>query len=102
MFRENLARYGGMLFVYDAPSRVSFWMKNTLIPLDIIFLGPRGVVRRVHANAVPGDLTGIPGGHDDILAVLEINGGLSAVLGIGEGAELRHPAFGDTAAWPCN
>lgn len=100
MFRRSLAPDAGMLFVYDAPSRVSFWMKNTLIPLDMIFAGPDGVVRRVHANAVPGSLESIDGG-EGIKAVLEIGGGLARALGIGPGAVMRHPAFGAEAAWPC-
>ena len=100
MFRESLPSGQGMLFVYDAPRVASFWMKNTLIPLDMIFVGPDGVVDTVHANAVPGDLTPIRGG-DDILAVLEIRGGLAGAIGIEAGAEMRHPAFGDEAAWPC-
>ncbi|KPQ20255.1 MAG: hypothetical protein HLUCCA24_02340, partial [Rhodobacteraceae bacterium HLUCCA24] len=74
MFVEEMGRFEGMLFVYERPQPVSFWMKNTLIPLDMIFADARGVVRRVHENAVPGDLTPIPGG-DDILVVLEVNGG---------------------------
>lgn len=90
-----------MLFVYDAPSTVSFWMKNTLIPLDMIFLDQHGVVQRVHENAVPGSLESIPGG-DNILAVLEVNGGQSRKLGLVEGAQMRHPAFSDTMpAWAC-
>ena len=100
MFVEAMPRGEGMLFVYDRPQRVSFWMKNTLIPLDMIFAGPDGVVRRVHREAVPGDLTPIPGG-PGILAVLEINGGLAESFGIGPGSEMRHPAFGPDAAWPC-
>ena len=100
MFRESMPSSRGMLFIYDYPSAVAFWMKNTLIPLDMIFLDGRGVVRRVHSMAVPGDLTPIPGG-DDILAVLEINGGLARRMGIAEGSEIRHPAFGRAAAWPC-
>ena len=100
MFRESMGKSHGMLFIYQQPTFVSFWMKNTLIPLDMIFLDGRGVVRRVHSMAVPGDLTPIPGG-DDILAVLEINGGLARRMGIAEGSEMRHPAFGRAAAWPC-
>ncbi len=101
MFRESMGRYNGMLFVYDAPSTVSFWMKNTLIPLDMIFLDQHGVVQRVHENAVPGSLESIPGG-DNILAVLEVNGGQSRKLGLVEGAQMRHPAFSDTMpAWAC-
>ncbi len=101
MFRESLARSAGMLFVYPGPQRVSFWMKNTLIPLDMIFADAAGRVTRVHAMAVPGDLTPIDGG-EGVVAVLEINGGLARQLGIAPGAELRHPALDqDTAVWPC-
>jgi uncharacterized membrane protein (UPF0127 family) len=101
MFRESMPMSAGMLFVYEEPRRASFWMKNTLIPLDMIFADARGVVTRVHANAVPGDLTPVDGG-DGVQFTLEINGGLAARMGIVEGAELRHPAIAqDTAAWPC-
>jgi uncharacterized membrane protein (UPF0127 family) len=76
-------------------------MKNTLIPLDMIFADARGVVTRVHANAVPGDLTPVVGG-ENVQFTLEINGGLAARMGIVEGAELRHPAIAqETAVWPC-
>lgn len=102
MFRESLATSAGMLFLYEKPQRASFWMKNTRIPLDMIFLTPEGKVARVHAEAVPGDLTPIDGG-EGIIAVLEINGGLAAQLGIAEGSEIRHPGFDQTTAiWPCD
>lgn len=101
MFRESMPMSAGMLFVYDAPQRAAFWMKNTLIPLDMIFADETGRIRRVHAQAVPGDTTPIEGG-EGIRFVLEINGGLAARMGIVEGAELRHPAIPQrTAAWPC-
>ncbi|MCA8879761.1 MAG: DUF192 domain-containing protein [Rhodobacteraceae bacterium] len=100
MFREKLARGAGMLFVYDTPQRVAFWMHNTLIPLDMVFIGADGVVRSVHEQAVPLDDTPIPGG-TDILAVLEINGGLAETYGIAPGTQVHHPAFGKAAAWPC-
>lgn len=102
MFRESLPMFSGMLFVYDRPQRVSFWMRNTLIPLDMIFIGADGVVRNVHANAKPGDETGIPGGSDDIQFVLEVNGGLARMLNIVPGVEIQHPAIdASLAAWPC-
>ncbi len=102
MFREKLPASSGMLFVYDHPQPVAFWMKNTLIPLDMIFIGADGRVEQVHAKAMPGDLTPIPG-PGDTLMVLEIGGGLAARLGLGEGAELRHPAVDQSAAlWPCD
>jgi len=101
MFRKSLPRGAGMLFVYDHPQTSAFWMKNTLIPLDIIFLDETGLVTSVHANAVPGDLTPIPGG-DRVFAVLEINGGLARRYGISAGTQMRHEIFSRAAAvWPC-
>lgn len=101
MFVEEMPQSTGMLFVYEWPQRVSFWMKNTLIPLDLIFMDDSGTVQRIAHDAIPGDLTPIPGG-DDILVVLEINGGLARRMGITEGAQMRHPVFDQTtAAWPC-
>lgn len=101
MFRESLPRSSGMLFLYPTPRRVSFWMKNTLIPLDMLFIDDSGTVTRIHDSAQPGDLTAIAGG-DAVLAVLEINGGLAEAMGITEGTVLRHPVFDPgRAAWPC-
>lgn len=99
MHVESLPSDRGMLFVYPSPRRVSFWMKNTLIPLDMIFADRRGVVTKVHARAVPGDTTAIPGGRG-VQYVLEINGGLAGSLGIAPGAQLRHPSIA-RAAWGC-
>lgn len=100
MNRDTLPRSAGMLFVYERPQRATFWMKNTLIPLDMIFMDESGIVTHVHENAVPLDLTGIEGG-EGVRFVLEINGGLAGRLGIVDGSELRHPAIGEAAAWPC-
>lgn len=101
MFREHMPRGAGMLFVYEHPQPTAFWMKNTLIPLDIIFFDEQGTVTKVHENAVPGDLTPIPGG-DTVFAVLEINGGLARRYGISVGSQLRHEIFSQTGAvWPC-
>jgi hypothetical protein len=100
MFRESLPPDQGMLFVYEAPKRAGFWMKNTLVALDMIFADEAGRVTRVHADAVPGDETHIDGG-DGVKFVLEINAGLAARLGIVPGVEMRHPAIGAAAAWPC-
>ncbi|MFD1509737.1 DUF192 domain-containing protein [Lacimonas salitolerans] len=101
MFVEQMPRGKGMLFVYPRPGPVAFWMKNTLIPLDMIFMDATGTVRHVHHDAVPGDLTSIEGGRDT-LAVLEINGGLARAIGIVPGSQMRHPAFdAENAAWPC-
>jgi len=101
MFREKLAMSAGMLFVYDRPHNVRFWMKNTLIPLDMIFLDQTGRVTHIAENTRPLDETPIDGG-DGVLMVLEINGGMARALGITIGSQLRHPAFdSDLAAWPC-
>lgn len=101
MFRDKLGASAGMLFIYDRPQPVAFWMKNTLLPLDMIFIDDKGRVAGIHENAVPGDLTAIPG-PDGTLMVLEIRGGLARRLGLGVGAELRHPRLAqDTALWPC-
>ena len=102
MNRKTLSKSAGMLFVYPNPQRVGFWMKNTLIPLDMIFLDKTGTVKKVHSNAKPLDENPIMGGNG-ILAVLEINGGLARKIGISEGWQMRHPRFDqETAAWPCD
>lgn len=100
MFVEDMPTLAGMLFIYERPQAVSFWMKNTLIPLDMLFVSPRGEVLALHENAIPGDLTPIPGG-DGVQMVLEINGGMAARLGVEVGDVLQHPSFGDTGILPC-
>ncbi len=100
MHREKLASAAGMLFWYETPSAPAFWMRNTLIPLDMIFVDAQGRVVHVHDNARPLDETPISGG-PGVQAVLEINGGFAARMGIATGSEMRHPLFGPQAAWPC-
>lgn len=101
MNRDSMAKGAGMLFVYPRPQvAVSFWMRNTRIPLDIIFMDETGTVQRIAHQAVPYDETALPGG-PDIQYVLEINGGLAKSLGIDKGTELQHPVIGESAAWPC-
>ena len=102
MHRDSMPTMAGMLFLYEEAQRVGFWMKNTLIPLDMIFMSPDGVVQRIHENAIPHDETVIMGG-DGILAVLEINGGMARTLGITVGSQLRHPRLDQSlSAWPCD
>ncbi|PWE33208.1 hypothetical protein DDZ14_06580 [Maritimibacter sp. 55A14] len=101
MYRKKMDRFAGMLFVFDAPMHARFWMKNTLIPLDMLFLGPDGRVRRIVENAEPQSLEPRDGG-PGVAYVLEINGGTAARLGIAPGNALRHPRIdSETAAWPC-
>lgn len=102
MFRESLPTMAGMLFVYPDERDASFWMRNTLIPLDMVFLDEAGRVVRIHENAVPLDETPIRAGVPT-LAVLELNGGLARRLGLRPGDEIRSPAMPqDLAAWPCD
>ncbi|WP_281994572.1 DUF192 domain-containing protein [Ruegeria faecimaris] len=101
MFRESLPVRSGMLFVFDPPQPVAFWMKNTLIPLDLIFIDKTGMVTKVHHNAIPGDLTPIGGG-DSVFAVLEINAGLADRYLITPGTQIQHKVFSlGPAIWPC-
>lgn len=101
MHRTNLPLGQGMLFVYPFAHEPAFWMKNTLIPLDIIFLSSEGRVTHIHENAQPGDLTPRSGGKD-VRYVLEINGGLARRIGITPGSELRSPFVKQRiASWPC-
>lgn len=101
MYRESMPLSQGMLFVYDRPQQLAFWMRNTLIPLDILFFDETGTLVRAQEMARPLDETPLPGGVSQF--VLEINGGLAARMGISEGAKLRHPAVDPAlAAAPCD
>ena len=101
MFRDHMASSAGMVFVYQAPNHARFWMKNTLIPLDMIFADETGLVTVVHSDAVPQDLTPIDGG-EGVMYVLEINGGLAKRIGIAAGAEMRFDLIDPSKAlWSC-
>jgi len=101
MHRPSMARQNGMFFIFDRPRSAAFWMRNTLIPLDMLFVTKDGVVDRIHENAVPLDETPIFGG-DEIMYVLEINGGLSALYGMTAGTQIRHPSIPEESAiWGC-
>ncbi|GAA4254755.1 DUF192 domain-containing protein [Azospirillum formosense] len=93
MFRETMAADAGMLFTYNRPQPASFWMKNTLIPLDMIFIGSDGRIVNIHANAVPQSLDAVNSA-GPVKGILEINGGMSARLGIRPGDRVVHPVFG--------
>ena len=89
MFRKEMELSDGMMFVYDRPQSVSFWMKNTSIPLDIIFADEAGKITKIFENARPFSTTSIFGGYD-VQYVLEINAGLTKSLGIKPGALIKH------------
>lgn len=92
MNRRFLPADRGMLFEFPSPAPVTFWMKNTYIPLDMIFIAPDGTVTRVAANAEPLSEALIPSG-DPCVGVLELNGGVAASLGIKAGDKVRHAFF---------
>ena len=97
MFRDTLASDAGMLFDYFEEQETSFWMQNTLIPLDMIFVGADGVVKNIHVNARPHDVTGIPSA-GPVQFVLEIPGGRSVEIGLKPGDTMEH----DRVAKPAN
>jgi len=100
MHRQSMPYNSGMWFIYETPRTVAFWMRNTLIPLDIIFVDQHGEVQKIHMNALPLDETPIPGG-DNIQFVLEVNTGLSERYGLGAGDFIRHPSIKQDPVWPC-
>ena len=89
MFVKTLAPDRGMIFPYDPPQDVAFWMKNTLIPLDIVYIRADGTIARI-VHGAPLSLEPLQAG-EPIALVLEIGGGRAAALGIKEG---------DTVTWP--
>ena len=97
MFRQELADDAGMLFDFKEEREVSFWMRNTFIPLDMIFVGSDGVVKTVHVNARPQDPTSIPS-QVPVQFVLEIPGGRSEEIGLKPGDTMEHARVGAPAA----
>jgi len=96
MFRKSLGPYEGMLFDFHQEQPVSFWMKNTLIPLDMVFIAGDGTIRHVHSNAVPLSTDAVPSKYP-VRGVLEINGGSAKLLGIKPGDKVKHPIFGNAS-----
>lgn len=85
MFRTAMGPDEGMVFPIAPPRTASFWMRNTVIPLDIIYIGTDGRVLNIAANAVPYDETPLPSA-GLVKGVLELNGGRATELGIGPGS----------------
>ncbi|WP_348770620.1 DUF192 domain-containing protein [Azospirillum sp. TSO35-2] len=90
MFRQSMAADAGMLFIYDRVQPASFWMKNTLIPLDMIFIAADGRIVNIHERAVPESLDGV-NSDGPVKAILELNGGMTARLGIHPGDRVVSP-----------
>lgn len=97
MERESMDADKGMLFDFDPPREPSMYMKNTLISLDMLFISDDGAIEMIARNTVPGSLRTISPGVP-VRAVLELNGGLAAELGIQPGDEVQHPLFENVSA----
>lgn len=92
MFRRKLAADAGMLFLYRRSRPASMWMKNTYIPLDMIYIDRMGTIVGYHERAVPGSLEVITS-QKPVSAVLEVNSGTVSRLKIAVGDKVVHPAF---------
>ena len=93
MFRKEMDPQAGMLFDFGEEQPIAMWMKNTFIPLDMLFIGSQGEITGIAAGAEPQSETTIPS-PGPIRAVLELNAGTAQRLGIGVGDRVEHPIFG--------
>jgi uncharacterized membrane protein (UPF0127 family) len=96
MFRRSLAPDAGMLFDYKEPTAATMWMRNTLIPLDMLFVDAQGRIVNIQQRAVPQSLDVISAAAP-VRVVIELNGGTAARLGIKPGDRVVHPIFGNAA-----
>ncbi len=92
MFRTSLADNAGMLFPHAAPSELTMWMRNTYIPLDMVFIRADGTVHRIEAKTEPLSERIITSG-GPVIAVLELAGGAAERMGLKPGDKVRHPLF---------
>ena len=92
MFRTALPDTSGMLFPYPQPQELSMWMKNTYIPLDMVFIKSDGTVHRIEVRTEPLSERVI-GSKGDVTAVLELAGGAAERLGLKAGDKVVHPHF---------
>ena len=92
MFRRSMQEHEAMLFIWSSPYEVGMWMRNTYIPLDMLFIAADGRIVHIARETVPHSLDVISAGRD-VLAVLEISGGAAARLGIAPGDQVRHRLF---------
>lgn len=92
MFRQSLPPSGGMLFPFDPPQTATFWMKDTYIPLDMVFIRADGTIARIAANTTPLSLDPVGAG-EAVAAVLEIAGGEAARAGIRPGDRVSLPSM---------
>lgn len=93
MFRRSLPADAGMLFLYEPEQVVGMWMRNTYIPLDMLFITADGAIAKIAQRAVPESLRTISS-ETPVSAVLELNAGMAQKLGLRTGDRVLHPAFG--------
>lgn len=93
MFRTSMAPDAGMLFDFKQEQMASFWMRNTLLPLDMLFIKADGTILNIHQRAIPHDESGV-NSTGPVRAVLEVNGGTVSRLGIKPGDTVDHAIFG--------
>ena len=96
MYRKEMAPDAGMLFDFHKPQPVTFWMKNTILPLDMIFIRANGTISSIAPKAVPYSTTPISS-IEPVRAVLELNGGRAAELGIEPDQVVHNVIFGNAA-----
>jgi uncharacterized membrane protein (UPF0127 family) len=92
MFRRSLPEHSGMLFLYDRPQPAAMWMKNTYIPLDMIFIAAGGTVHRIESHTEPFSLRSINSG-GDVVGVLELNAGQADKIGLKPGDKVIYPGL---------
>jgi hypothetical protein len=92
MFRRSLPEDAGMLFLFSPDQPVSFWMKNTFIPLDMLFVRGDGTIEKIVTHAPPQSLANISS-DEPVRGVIEINGGAADRLGLATGDKVLYPAF---------
>ena len=92
MYRTSLAKDSGMLFYLPVEQNCTMWMKNTLIPLDMVFISKEGTITKIVKNTIPYSLERISSGKK-VSAVLELNGGTSDRLSLKEGDKVHYAPF---------
>jgi len=95
MLRPSLPENSGMLFIYETPQPIAMWMKNTIIPLDMIFIDSWGKVHRIETNTEPFSLDPIPS-DGDVIGILEVNAGVAEKIGLKTGDKVIYPGLGET------
>jgi uncharacterized protein len=94
MYRRSLPADAGMLFLYDQPQALTMWMRNTIIPLDMIFIGANGKVHRIESHTEPFS-TQLISSDGAVQGVLEVNAGTAASIGLKAGDEVVYPGLNE-------